>query len=59
MLGPVYISSQFVSLCLFIGEYSPFILRDIKDQLLLVSFVFVIRGGVVFVWFSYLGVVVR
>ena len=44
------------SLCLFIGEFSPFILRDINDQWLLVpiSFVFVVGDGIVCVCVSLL-----
>ena len=45
MLGPV-------SLCLFIGELSPFILRDIKEKSLLLPVIFVVRGGIIFVWLS-------
>jgi hypothetical protein len=34
-----------VSLCLYIGELSPLILRDIKDRSLLVPIMFVVVGG--------------
>ena len=38
--------SQSVSLCLFIGELSPLMLRDIKEQWLLLPVIFI------FVWLS-------
>ena len=40
MLGPTYVI-QSVNLCLFIGELSPLMLKNIKDQLLLISVIFV------------------
>lgn len=43
---------QSVNLCLFIGELGPMMLRDIKDQLLLVPLIFIVSGEVMFVWFS-------
>ena len=42
------LSSQSVSLCRFIGELSPLILRDIKEKLLLLPIIFVVRVGILF-----------
>jgi hypothetical protein len=53
MLGPVYVTSLLV--CLFIGELSPLILRDIKEKSLLLSVIFVVRVGILFMWLSSLG----
>ena len=50
---------QSVSLCLFIGELSPLILRDIKERWLLVPDMFVFVGGFMCLWFSPFGFVVR
>ena len=50
MLGPVYVSSPLV--CLFIGELSPLMLKDIKEKRLLLPVIFVIRGRIMFVWLS-------
>jgi hypothetical protein len=36
--------------CLFIGELSPLILRDIKEKLLLRPIIFVVRVGILFMW---------
>jgi hypothetical protein len=47
MLGPVYIASL-LSLCLFIWELSPLILRDIKEKSLLLPVIFVVRVGILF-----------
>ena len=47
---------QSVSLCLFIGELNPFMLRDIKEKLIVV---FVVRDGSMFVWLSSFGFVER
>jgi hypothetical protein len=44
-----------VSLCIFIGELSPLILRDIKEKLLLLPVIFVVRGGILSMWLSSLG----
>jgi hypothetical protein len=44
--------SQSVSLCLFIEELSPLILRDIKENSLLFSVTFVVRVGILFMWLS-------
>jgi hypothetical protein len=41
-----------VSLCLFIGELSPLILRDIKEKSLLLPVIFVVRVGILFMWLS-------
>ena len=46
MLGPVCVAS----LCLFIGELSPLMLRDIKEKWLLILVNFLVRGGIMFVW---------
>ena len=46
--------NQSVSLCLFIEELSPLILRDIKETLLL-PVIFVVRFGILFMWLSSLG----
>jgi hypothetical protein len=43
---------QSVSLCLFIGELSPLMLRDIKEMRLLLPVIFVVRGGIMVVWLS-------
>ena len=37
--------NQSVSLCLFIGEMSPLILRDVKEKLLLLPVIFVVIVG--------------
>jgi hypothetical protein len=37
------------SLCLFIGELIPLMLRDIKEKSLLTPIIFVVRGGIMFV----------
>jgi hypothetical protein len=42
-----------VSLCLFIGELSPLILRDIKEKSLLLPIIFVVRVGILFFWFFF------
>ena len=44
--------NQTVSLCVFIGELSPFILRDIKEKSLLLPVIFVARFGILFMWLS-------
>ena len=42
-----------ISLCLFTGELSPFILKDIKENKAIVtSCYFVVRGGIMFMWLS-------
>ena len=41
-----------VSLCLFIGELSPLILRDIKEKYLLLHVIFVVRVGILFLLLS-------
>ena len=41
-----HLCNQFVSLCLFIGELSPLILRDIKEKYVLLP-IFVVRVGIV------------
>ena len=48
---------QSVSPCLLIGELSPLILRDIREQRLLVPVIFVVRGGILFVCFFSFGLV--
>jgi hypothetical protein len=49
-----FLCIESVSLCLFIGELSPLILRDIKEKRLLLPVIFVVRGGImgVFLWLS-------
>ena len=42
----------------FLGELSPLMLRDIKEMLLL-PVIFVVRGGIMFVWLSSFGFVER
>ena len=44
--------SQSVSLCLFIGELSSMILRDIKEKFLLLPVIFVLSVGILFLWLS-------
>ena len=39
-----------VSLCLFIGELNPLILRDIEEQSLLLPVTFVIGVGILYMW---------
>jgi hypothetical protein len=43
----------------FFGELSPLMLRDIKEKWLLLSVIFVGRGGIMFVWISSFGFVER
>ena len=50
---------QSVSLCLFIGELSPLMLKDIKENRVLLSVIFVVRSGIKFVWLSSFGFVER
>ena len=50
---------QSVSICLFIGEFSPSILRDIKQRILLVPDMFLFIGGFMCLWLSAFGFVVR
>ena len=47
--------NQSISLCLFTGELSSLILRDIKEKSLLLPVIFVARVGVLFMWLSSLG----
>jgi hypothetical protein len=42
--------SQSDSLCLFIGDFSPLILRDIKEKLLLLPIIFIVRVAILFLW---------
>ena len=44
---------QSVGLCPFIGELSPLMLRDIRDQWLLLPVIFVVTGRIMFVCFSF------
>ena len=53
------LSIQAVILCLFAGELSPLMLRDIKEKWLLLPVIFVVRGGIMFVWLSSFGFVER
>jgi hypothetical protein len=57
ILGPIYIFSMLAYV--FYWELSPLMLRHIKDQCLLLHVIFVVRGGIMFVWFSSFGFVVR
>ena len=50
---------QSVSLCIFIGELIPLMLRDSKNQWLLLPVIFVVRAGIMFVWLSFCGFVLR
>ena len=45
--------SQSISLCLFIGEFSPLMLREIKEKQLLLPVIFVVKVGILFLWLSY------
>jgi hypothetical protein len=47
-----YLCNHSVSLCLFIGELSALILRDIKEKQLLLPVIFVVRVGILFKWLS-------
>jgi hypothetical protein len=47
--------SQSVSLCLFIWELSPLILRIIMEKKLFFPVVFVVRIEILFLWLSSLG----
>ena len=58
-LGSLYVAkswvlfcNQSVSLCLFIVELSPLILRDTKEKKLLFPIIFVVRVGILFLWLS-------
>ena len=44
------LSIQSVSLCHFIGELNPLMLRDIKGKLLLFPVIFVVRGRIMFMY---------
>ena len=44
--------NQSLSLCIFIGELIPLILRDIKEKSLLFHVIFVVRVGILFMWLS-------
>ena len=52
-MGTVFII-HFVSLCFFIGELMPLILRVVIDQLLLVPITYDFGGGIVSVCASFL-----
>ena len=51
MLVPVCVSSLLVYV-FFIGEFSPLILRDIKEKKLLFAIIFVVKVGILFLWLS-------
>jgi hypothetical protein len=51
-MGPVYVTSLLVYVFLM-GELSPLMFKDIKEKLLLLPFIFVVRGGIMFVWLSF------
>ena len=55
----VLLHNQSVSLCLFIRELTPLILKDIKEKLLLLLDIFVARVGILFMWLSSLRFVER
>ena len=57
MQDPACISSLLV--CLFIGELSPSVQRDIKEKWLLLPIIFVVTGRIMFVWLSSFGFVER
>ena len=44
--------SQSVNLCVFIGDLSPLILRDINEKQLLLPIIFVVKVGILFLWLS-------
>jgi hypothetical protein len=52
-----YLCIRFVSLGLFIGELSPVMLRDMKEDLCLLPVIFVVRGGILFIWLYSFGFV--
>jgi hypothetical protein len=47
-----YLCNQSVNLCIFIGELSPLVLRDIKEKSLLLPVIFVVRVGILFMWLA-------
>jgi hypothetical protein len=53
------LSIQFISLCFFIGELNPLMLRDVKEKWLLLPDIFVVRAGIMFVWLSSFGFIER
>ena len=57
VLGSVYISS--LLFYVFLGEFSPLMLRDIKEKGFLLPVIFVFRDGIMFVWLSSFGLVER
>jgi hypothetical protein len=57
MLDSVYISSL-LSYVFLLGELSPLMLRDVRDQWSFVPVILVVRGGTTFVLFSSFGFVV-
>jgi hypothetical protein len=58
MLGFVHLSILLAYVFL-IGELSILIFSDIKDQWLLVHIIFVVRGGIIFLWLSSFGFILR
>ena len=48
-----------LAIVFFIGELNQMILRDLRDQWLLLPVIFIVRGGIMFVCFSSFGFVVR
>jgi hypothetical protein len=50
-----YLNNQSVNLYLFIGKLNTLILRNIKENLLFLPVSFVVRGGILFMWLSSLG----
>jgi len=58
VLGPVYETSQLIHV-FCIGELSWLVLRDIKETWLSLYAIFVVGGGIMFVWLYPLGFVAR
>ena len=48
-----------ISLCLYIRELRPLMWKNIMCPWLLLTVIFLLRGGIMFVWFSSFGFVVR
>jgi hypothetical protein len=45
-----YLYIQSVILCVFTGEMNPLMLKDIKENCLLLPVIFVVRGAIIFLW---------
>ena len=48
----LFVQSVYQSMS-FIGEFSPFMLREIKEKQLLLTVIFVVKVGILFLWLSY------